>query len=336
MTRSFIVTSIVCAVLTLSTLAHADGEPDDAAAAESLFQEGRKLMDEKRYADACPKFAASQKIAPAVGTLLNLADCHEKNNQLASAYTRFQEAAALAQQLGRPNREQTARERAARLEPRIIKLTILSRGGIDVKLDGAPLDPAVLGTPRPIDSGRHTLEASAKGKKPFTTTVDVSEKSRNASITIPDLEDDGASAADMTAALHNETAPVDDDGGPSPPKPADSGWSTQKTIGVVAAGVGVLGLGLGSYLGLKASSTWSAAEKHCAGRECDQEGVNLASDAKSTGNMSTISFIASGVLLAGGAVLFLTAPNGSKSEPSRTAIRVGIGPGNVVVGGVFR
>src|SRR5262249_34169402 len=145
------------------------GEPNDtgsAAAAESLFQEGRKLMESKHYADACAKFAASHKAAPAIGTLLNLADCYEKNNQLASAYARFHDAIALAQRVGRTNREQTGRERGDKRAPRLIKLSILSRtSGLDVKLDGNPIDPAALSTPVPVDPGKHTVEATAKGKK---------------------------------------------------------------------------------------------------------------------------------------------------------------------------
>src|SRR6476661_3375733 len=136
MVRGSIVASVLCAALFLAPHAHAGGDSEGgAAAAESLFQEARKLVDARRYGEACPKFAASQKIAPAIGTLLNLADCYEKNNQLASAWAKFHEAIALAQRLGRGNREQTARDRADKLEPRLIKLAILAHAsGIDVKL----------------------------------------------------------------------------------------------------------------------------------------------------------------------------------------------------------
>ena len=39
------------------------------ALAETLFQEGKRLLDAERYAEACVKFEQSQKLDPAVGTL---------------------------------------------------------------------------------------------------------------------------------------------------------------------------------------------------------------------------------------------------------------------------
>ncbi|MDF2697559.1 MAG: hypothetical protein K0S65_5942 [Labilithrix sp.] len=333
MFRGTIATSALCTVLMVAPQVRAAGDSEGGtAAAESLFQEARKLMDAKRYGEACPKFAASQKLAPAIGTLLNLADCYEKNNQLASAWARFHEAIALAQRLGRTNREQTARERAEKLEPRLIKLSILSRSSaIEVKLDGNTIDPAVLGSPIPVDAGKHTVDASGKGKKPFSTTIEVSDRSRTPSVEIPVLEDEP-----------KEPEPkVTRDTKPTPPKEEHSGWSTQKTIGAITAGAGVVGLGVGTYFGLKTRSTWNEAQTYCTDLECDQDGVDLAAKAKSSGNLATVAFIAGGALVLGGAVLFFTAPstNTSASKTGSTnsagAMRVGVGPGSLVLRGTF-
>ncbi|AKU95232.1 hypothetical protein AKJ09_01896 [Labilithrix luteola] len=309
----------------------ADGAEGGAAAAESLFQEARKLTEAKRYGEACPKFLASHKLAPAVGTLLNLADCYEKNGQLASAWSRFHEAIALAQHLGRSDREKTAKERADKLEPRLLRLTITSEEPtVDVTLDGNALDPAVLGTALPVDPGKHTVEASTKGKKPFSTTIDVSERSKSSAVEIPRLEVDESAKADMAKP------PADY----APAETTTSDGKPQRILGLVAIGAGVVGLGVGGYFGLRTNSKWSEAQEHCKGVDCDATGVDLAQVAKNDGTISTIAFIAGGALAVGGLVLVLTAPNKSSSSTGAStantaSVNVGVGPGSVLVGGRF-
>jgi hypothetical protein len=321
-------------VLTAGVIAGATGEAraqpgeSGAAAAESLFQEARKLMDAKRFAEACPKLAASHKLAPAVGTLLNLADCYERNGQLASAWVRFHEAIALAQRLGRADREKTATDRADKLEPRLIKLTIKSReSGLEVKLDGNVLDSAALGTAVPVDPGKHTIDATAKGKKPFNTIIDVSDRARTPSVDIPSLDAD-------PDAKGTPPPPIET---PKPPEEKSSDGSTQRILGIAGMGLGGAGVILGSIFGLRTSSKWSEAkDQHCTGTDCDRTGVELAAQAKNAGTVSTISFIAGGVFLAGGAVLFFTAPSGPPGpKKSDTTVGLGLGLGSVSLGGSF-
>jgi hypothetical protein len=292
-------------------------------------------MDAKRFSEACPKLVASHKLAPAVGTLLNLADCYERAGQLASAWARFHEAIALAQRLGRPDREKTARERAEKLEPRLIRLTIVSQEkDVDVKLDGNALDPAALGTAVPVDPGKHAIEASAKGKKPFSTTVDVSDRSRSQSVEIPPLDADpeggkSSGGGSGSGGSGNDSHPPDE-------KAADG--SFQRIASYATLGAGVLGVGIGAIFGLKTSSTWNETKTHCTSTlECDRTGVQLAADAKNAGTTSTIAFIAGGLLLAGGAALYFTAPTTppAKTTGGPTNVRVGVGLGSVVVGGSF-
>lgn len=309
----------------------ADPSEGGAAAAESLFQEARKLMDAKRFSEACPKLVASHKLAPAVGTLLNLADCYERAGQLASAWARFHEAIALAQRLGRPDREKTAKERAEKLEPRLIRLSIVAQDkDVEVTLDGNVLDPAVLGSPVPVDAGKHSIEATAKGKKPFATTIDVSDRVRTPSVEIPALEADPAASKPATDGN------AGDDTGPHDERPSDG--STQRYISYALMGVGVVGVGVGAFYGLRTSSKWTEAQEHCTGVECDRAGVVLATEAKNAGTVSTVSFIAGGLLLAGGAALFFTAPSGPPKTTGAIAprhVRVGVGLGSVTVGGRF-
>jgi hypothetical protein len=339
--KGSLLAAALCSFIVLGAASDAIAAGDNeggAAAAESLFQEARKLADAKRYSEACPKFVASQKLAPAIGTLLNLADCYEKNNQLASAWARFHEAIALAQRLGRTNREQTARERADRLEPRLIKLSILARAsGLEVKLDGNPIEPSALATPIPVDAGKHTIEATSKGKKPFSTTIEVSDKAKSPTVEIPVLEDEGkvAAAGGPTKEPPKDGTPPKETPFTPPPQERQSTWSGRKTLAVIVASAGVLGLGVGGFYAYRARGRWVDAQEYCNSEyQCTQDGVDLTADAQRFGNFGTIGFIAGGVLIAGGAVLYFTAPKPKKlAGPS--VQQLGFGPGSVVVGGTF-
>src|SRR5579859_4502823 len=76
----------------------------DDAAAQALFSDARKLMTQGRYADACPKLEESQREAPAIGTLFNLADCYEHTDRLASAWAAFLKVAAETKMKGQTDR----------------------------------------------------------------------------------------------------------------------------------------------------------------------------------------------------------------------------------------
>ena len=317
-----------CALAIVLTAADVSAAPEpnetSNAAAESLFQEARKLAEAKKYGEACPKFLASHKLAPAHGTLLNLADCYEKNGQIASAWARFHEAIALAQRLNRPDREKTARDRADKLEPRLVRLTINAKEhDVEVKLDGAALDAAVLGTPVPVDPGKHSVDATAKGKKPYATSIEVNEKNRTPSLDIPALEDEPAATPPSAKVDDKAVDPRADD---------DGGGSNMKTIGIAVGAIGVAGIGIGTFFGLRASQKWKDAKTHCsASYECDQAGVDLTDQARSSANIATLGFVAGAALLTAGIVLFVTAPSG----PPASRVKVGVGPGSVMLGGTF-
>jgi hypothetical protein len=330
MRLSLLVRLLSCCVVAIAIApndAHAAPEPNETSntAAESLFQEARKLTEAKKYGEACPKFLASYKLAPSNGTLLNLADCYEKNGQIASAWARFHEALVNAQKLNRADREKTARDRADKLEPRLIKLTIVAKDrDAEVKLDGNPLDSAVLGTPVPVDPGKHTVDASAKGKKPWSTSVDVSEKNKAPSLDIPALEDEPAPPP--PGGDENKGRTVE------PPGEDEGGGSNMKTIGIAVGAIGIAGIGVGSFFGIRASEKWKEAKTHCnSSYECDQTGVDLTEQARSSGNIATLGFVAGGAMLIAGVVLFFTAPSGKPAN----RVKVGVGPGSLLVGGSF-
>ncbi|HEX6764676.1 MAG TPA: hypothetical protein VF103_04345 [Polyangiaceae bacterium] len=290
------------------------------AAAEALFSEGRSLASSGKCAEAIPKFQASQKLDPGVGTLLNLAECYEQVGKTASAWAEYREVIALARSAGSKEREELATQRAKALEPKLSRLAIKVAGdaqGITITRDGEALEAAELGVAIPVDPGSHAIEASAPGKQKFTQTIEVGAEADSKVVEIPALADAAGGAAGP---------------GEKPAAESGGGGSGQRTIGLVVAGVGVVGVVVGTVFGLQASSKWKDAKAKCSDYPygCGDDGVSLADDAKSAGTISTIGFIAGGVLVAGGAALWLTAGSGDEKSVS-----LGVGPGTLRIKGRF-
>jgi hypothetical protein len=304
------------------------GGASNRAAAEALFNQGRALAASGKYAEACPKFEASEQLDPGLGTLLNLADCYEKLGKTASAWAEYREAIPLARAAGSKVREDLASERAKALESRLSLLTIRApRGadsaGLEIRRDGIPVLPAELGSPIPVDPGPHTVEASAVGKQKWSSTVELSE-AQKLEIDVPALSPSGQpSAAPAGAGKPVDAPPLEQTAHPS---------SGQRTAALVVGAVGIVGVGVGAVFGLGASSKWSDAKSHCSAYPygCDAQALEERSSANSKATLSTVAFIVGGAALTGAAVLWFTADSGKEKN-----MAVGVGPGSAFVRGSF-
>nr|HMR07313.1 hypothetical protein [Polyangiaceae bacterium] len=97
---------------------------EEPAAAQAAFDDGKRLVEEGRLERACAKFAESQRLDPAGGTLLHLADCYDRAEKTASAFHTYGAALAQARKDGRGDREQAAKDRLERLGPRMSLIRI--------------------------------------------------------------------------------------------------------------------------------------------------------------------------------------------------------------------
>ena len=88
---------------------------------------------------------------------------------------------------------------------------------------------------------------------------------------------------------------------------------------------------------IRTISSWNDSLARCNEKGCDREGVDLASDAKTSGFISTIGLAAGGALLATGVILFLTAPNKAEKTNKKAYFLPSAGPSSVGVslGGAF-
>lgn len=328
MPRNTLQTAIFVLAATLAPIAaHAD-EGASQAAAQELFDAGRKLMDKGDYAAACPKLAASAKLDPGAGTLLNLAACYEKNGQTASAWVTYKDAAAAATSGGRKDWAAKASQKATALEGKLSRLRIELAGaapdGLVVQRDEATVTAAELGLGIPVNPGARVVTASAPGFEPFSTTVEVPANGGVVTVNVPALKPVPVAPEPPRAAPPPAPTP------PPPAAPAADPGATQRWLGLGVAALGVVGVGVGSLLGLSAKSTYDdALDSECdAARVCSPEGAAHVDDAKGTATLSTVLFIAGGAALAGGATLYFTAPDAA----SPVGLSAEVGPGSAALG----
>jgi hypothetical protein len=325
---------VAALTLGLSAAAPARAEGTNTALAEALFREGKRLMTEGHYAEACPKIAESERLDPGAGTLLNLASCHEAEGKIATAWAEFGEAASLARRDGRADREGFASSHALALEPKIPRLTLdvspaaAALTSLEIRIDDVVVGRVAWSVPGPIDPGAHVVTAVAGGKKPFRIEIEVPATPDVLKVAVPGLED-----APVAAAAPGATAPAP--GADTMPTSSGSG----RTVGIAIGAAGLAAIGVGSYFGLQAFSKWRERNDHCPRGACDATAV-AASDAAHTD--ARIADIAMGLGIVGvgvGTYLFLTAPSAS-DKPAATSAWVGVGavsprsPG-VTAGGVW-
>ena len=228
MGRSFVGVAMAFVVVCAYAAEARAGETE--AAAEALFLEAKKLAAQKKYGEACPKFAESNRLDRGAGTLIHLGDCYEKNKQTASAWATYKEAASAAQALGRKDWEKLASQRANALEPKLARLTInvdKSNDTVEVSRDGTTVAKASFGVPIPVDVGSHSVEATAAGHKPFKTSVTVAKDGETVEVSVPKLEAEAVAEAAPAPKPAETTAP--------PPKPESDG-SGQRTVGFIVGG----------------------------------------------------------------------------------------------------
>lgn len=295
----------------------ADGE---AAAAEQLFHEALKLMGKGQYEEACPRLAESQKLDPGYGTLMHLGDCYVKVGKTASAWASYREAVDAAKQSKQSAREKAAQKKADALEPKLSKLTIdvpkeVVVTGLVIRRDGKEVGEVLWRTPSPIDPGKHEIEATAPGKLPWTTSVEVGEN-ENAKVVV--------------TALANAQTVKKDDG------PKKSKKLHPMTIGgIIAGGVGLAAMGASVGVGFASRSRYDDSATHCTNNLCDAEGLVIRDDALSIANIGTGVFIGGAVVAAAGIVLVIVSPPAKVLDDQKTAVRLRMSPGNLFVEGSF-
>jgi hypothetical protein len=287
-TASSLVAIATTALIAWTSLARAaDPSPGDRNLAQSLFDEGRRLMDAGRYDQACPRFADSQRLDPGGGTVLNLALCYEKQGALALASSTYGEALSLAISEHRAEREQFARERIVALAPRLPRLTLRvgdAPVGLVVQMDGNPVPASAWGMPTPIDPGRHIVDAQAPGFTPFQAVLTFAEGQQRdlAVLLAPEAPREARAAA---------------------PQPQVVQWRTPAFY--IVGGLSVASLATSVVTGVMALSAHQTVSSECSSDRGYCSNPNGPSDASRATTLAWISTVTLGGAVVAGVVALI-------------------------------
>lgn len=274
------------------------------AAADALFAEGRALMTQGKFAEACDKFAESERFEPAVGTSLNLGECHERLGRTASAYGAFGEAKRLAALRKDTEREAHAAERRAALEKRLsrIALSVPSKApGVKVLLDGQELGAGAIGAAIPLDPGRHVVNAVAPDKPTFEKELMVGSGPVTVAVEVVFPGEKPVSSFDS------------------------SSWSPVRSAGVVIGAAGFVGVLVGGGFGIAAIVKNNASKDECSptnGTQCSLRGVSLRGQAGTFADVSTGTLLAGGALVGIGVGMFFLGGRVHQEKPRAKEIQI--------------
>ncbi len=293
---------VIVAILVAAGRAHAQ-----EAAADALFDSARTAMAKGDFTRACEQFRASDKLDPAPGTELNLADCEEKRGRLASAWELFR---TVEEKLAaNDERLPVAHARALALRARVPRLTLtLAPGappGSTVRDGNVELGAATFGLPLPMDPGAHELLVSAPGFAPRAFPLQLAEAENRTLVVSPGAPTRSAVPAPAPPA------PL----APSPPREVPSSHSSTRTLGFVLGGVGIAGLGLGAVAGGLMLGKKSAVNDGChLDKSCSDAGLAAAHSARTLEIVSNVGWVVGAAALGAGAYFLLS--SGPSSKPS--------------------
>lgn len=294
---------------------------DNKSKADQLFKQGKKLMGEKKYSEACDAFEQSFKLDPGIGGEMNIARCYEEWGKLGRAYKAYQKAEQMALD-AKDDRAPKIEVFVKNLEPNVPKLTLRLKAGepkdVQATLDGERLDPKLIGAAIYLDPGPHTIEYKTESGETKKKVIPV-ERGGNPEITIEAgpvevAKPDGGHGDDHKVVdnKHDE---------PERPRTTPEPGRNMRIAGLVVGGVGVVAIGVSSYMTLSARSKYNdALAKYCGNmtNNCDDTGLTLTHDARHEANVATFVFIAGAAAVGGGVALYLLAPKGHHTRRERS------------------
>jgi hypothetical protein len=300
--RTKALAAVAAALLFTTAIAHAEPTPQEKETARALMDQGDEKFEEKNYDAALKAYVGAHAIMRVPTTALEVAKAHEKLGHLVEARDALLEAHRFPKAANEPAAFTTARVDAERhaqeLGERIPSLLVKIEGAVSgydlhLTIDKVALPPAAAQLPIKLNPGHHVVLVSSDATYDASAEADLVEKQ----------------AASVTIKLSPKPLSERNKAGSS---------KTLRTVGLITGGLGVVGVGIGAFFGLQASSKQDDA--NCPDNRCkDESSAEMLRDANSAATISNIGFIAGGVLVAAGVTMFVLGGSSSHEKTPSTA-----------------
>ncbi len=319
--RSILTGSLLLAMVASASLA--EGQLTDAQrkAARTAANEGLQAFESGDFPHAIEQFEQANQIIRAPTHTLYIARAYAKLGQ----WLKARELYAFVQA------RKDAENELETLEALIPRITIEISGHADetvqVTMNDKPIAAEAIGVAQRVEPGTYLFRATSGQFRARSVKITIAEKERK------------------TVNLELEAEPPPS---PSPTEPvAPVSTSANQTtvypyLGYGALGIGVAGIALGFYFNKQHADRLEEGDSlfdKCNPRVCTVEERNRISDiddeASSNKQMSTISFVAGGVAIVGGAALLLFAPSQSGSSDTSSSVRPWLGLNSAGISGSF-
>lgn len=318
----------------------------DPKAARKLLADGRALLRQGNYVEACPKLEESIRIEANVGAKFDLADCNDHVGKIASAWAGFQEVATDGAAANQAERKKEAMQRVLVLEKKLPKLVIevpKAAPGLEIRRDGIVVEQAEWGTALPVDPGKHRVTAWLPGRTRWLTIVEsiegattrvqvpadpgavvesVARAAPSAATTVTSAPLPAPSPPALAPSLSASAVPAPlkpsrsaskiEPKGPTAPTIVDGAFWTRTNVGLVVGGAGLASLAAGAGFGLASLGSRGDATEYCRGSWCVTRAGSTPDDAFHNGDAAAVATAIGAVALAGALIMIFTAPKSAE------------------------
>jgi hypothetical protein len=189
---------------------------------------------------------------------------------------------------------------------------------VKVSVDGEVVAEKLDGTAILMDPGEHALKLEMPGRQPVSARIVAheGEKGRREKYAFGPAGPASPPPASSQAQQPGQTQTSADTAS------TETGMPTGRKVALAIGGLGVVGIGVGSVLGIMAKSAWDSSQSECATpTNCPHRDDALRDHDSASGLAlgSTIAMTVGFVGLAGGALLWFITPSTQSPPPAATS-----------------